>query len=166
MNGPHSIRFEITPSFIDEAFRLHQSTVIAGYRVLAVLIAAAGVVLAVAGMQPIGVGLAFAGVLLLLTTWARPLDRWLYSRGNRGLVGTTCQYDFDDQGIQYATALGTGLLPWSSLTEIRANERVIVFRRDRYMAASAPTSAFASRAECTDFLVSARARLTEGQGTT
>lgn len=162
MNGPHTIRFEVTPSLIEEAFRLHQSTLIAGYRVLAVLVAAAGLVLAIAGRQSIGVGLAFARVLLLAATWARPLDRWLYSRDSRGLVGTTCQYDFDHQGVHYVTALGTGLLPWSSLTEIRANERVIVFRRDRYMAASAPTSAFASPVEWRDVLVFARARVTKG----
>ena len=159
MTEHYDVRFEITPGSIEAAFRLHQATLILRYRIVAAVLAIVGVGLVLVGQHTFGVALCVFGVLMLGATWARFVDRWIYGRGARGLVGEMCEYDADEEGIHYSHALGMGLLPWSSLTEVRANDQAIVLRRDRYMAASLPTSAFESPAECSSFLAFARSRV-------
>ena len=142
-----------------DAARLHQTTFMAGYRMIMVVVVLAGVVLAIALDSSFGLTVAIFGALMLATTWMQFLDRLLYRNRGRGLVGSTIQYVVDDRGIHYESQFGSGVLLWSALTHVRANDKSIAFGRDRVMAAYVPTSAFASIAQRDSFLAFARARV-------
>ncbi len=155
----YTVTYEITPTAVSDAIRLHQTTLLARYRGVMVLIAVAGIALAVAVDPTLGFTLTLFGILLLAMTWMSFIDRWLNRNRGRGVIGGTCKIELDDQGIHYEHPLGSGVVAWSALTHIRANDKSIVFGRDRVMAAYIPTSAFASPAERDSFLAFARARV-------
>jgi len=151
---PDSFRLEykIAASSAVDAGRLQRSTPFNRYRLVDTLIAATGVAVAAFVDPSTGLAIAAFGLVLLgLTRWQYP-DRWLYARRARSLIGGTIVYVVDDAGIHYETPLGSGLVQWSALTAVRANDKTIVFSRDRVIAAYVPASAFLSRAERDGFL--------------
>ncbi len=159
MTESFSFRYEITPSAVTDAARLHQSTFLARYRLVMVLIAAVGIVLATVVDLSTGMTVFLFGLAMLAATWMQFLDRWLFRNRARGVVGGTSEYVVDDEGIHYTNPLGSGVFAWSALTDVRANDKTIAFGRDRVLVAYVPTTAFASPAERDSFLGFARARV-------
>lgn len=153
------ITYRITPSAMVDAGRLYQSSLLARYRALMIVVIVVGMALGLAVNWTTGLPVAAVGVVLLGMTWMQFLDRWLLRSRGRGLVGGTTEFVVDEQGIHYTNPLSTGTLAWSALTQVRANERSIVFGRDRVIAAYIPTSAFASPSERGSFLAFVRARV-------
>ena len=159
MTDSFTVRFQVTPSAVIDAVRLHQKTLMARLRAVLVIFVAAGGVIAMVVDLTLGLSIAFFGILLLALSWFQFLDRWLIGNRGRGIIGETCEYIADDQGLRYEHPLGSGVINWSALTDVRTNDKSIVFRRDRVMAAYLPTSAFATPAERDSFLAFARAHV-------
>lgn len=153
------LKYQLTPSAYQDAIRLHQATALARLRVMMILGVVIGLVLVFTVDRTVGLVVTLVNILLLASTWIQFVDRWLIARTARGVFGATCEFVVDDRGIHYEHPLGNGHLPWSALTLVRANDKSIVFRRDRVMAAYIPTIAFASQAERESFLVFARSRV-------
>lgn len=147
MSESYTVRYEITPAAMTEAVRLNQATFLARYRIVMVALAIAGVVIAFTVNSPLGLTIAILGVLLLAMTWMGFLDRWLYGNRGEGVVGGTCEFLIDDRGIHYQNPVGSGTLAWSALSSVRANDKTVVFGRDRVMVAYMPTTAFTSSVE-------------------
>lgn len=159
MTETYSVTYEIAPTTMTEAIRLHQAMFLARYRLGMVAIAITGVVVALFVDVSLGLTMAIFGLVLLAMTWMQFADRWLIGNRARGVVGGTCAYVVDDRGIHHQDPLGSGTLAWSALTKVSANDRTIVFSRERVMAAYLPTTAFASPAERESLLTFARARV-------
>jgi hypothetical protein len=158
----YTVKYEITPAALLDAVRLHQTTFLARARAALAVIVLAGLAITVVGDPKLGLSVAIFGLLMLGLTWVQFLDRWLIGNRGRGMIGETSEYVIDDGGIHYTHTLGSGDLPWSALTTIRANERSIVFGRDRVLAAYIPTSSFSSSAERDAFIAFARAHVSAG----
>lgn len=159
MTETYAVQWEITPGVISDAARLHQATFLARYRALMAGLAIVGLVLSVTVDWALGFTLALTAIILLAMTWAEFLDHWLYRIRGRGVLGGTSRVELGDDGIHYVHPLGSGVMAWSPLTDVRANGQSIVFSRDRVMAAYVPTSAFASPAERDAFLAFARSHV-------
>jgi hypothetical protein len=158
----YTVKYEITPAAILDAVRLHQASFLARARALLAAIAVVGAVIALVGDPRIGLSVAIFGILMLGLTWVQVLDRWLVANRGRGVIGGTCEYVVDDRGLHYQHPLGSGDLPWSALTQIRADDKSIVFGRDRVLAAYIPMIAFSSPAERDAVLAFARERVGGG----
>jgi YcxB-like protein len=161
MSESRTVQFEITPDAMAEAARLHQSGMLAKYRAAMVVAGLAGVVTAIAGYTDFGTWLAFVAVALLAMTWMGFVDRWLNRAVGRGIVGGTTTLIAAEEGLRYDRPIGSGVIPWSALTAVRAGRNSIVFQRDRVMASYVPTSAFGSDAEREAFVAYARARIAD-----
>ena len=159
MTERYTVTYEITPTAILDAVRLHQATLLGRARALLGVIVLAGLLITVVGDLKVGLSVAIFGVLMLGLTWVQFFDRLLIANRGRGVIGENSEFVIDDEGIHYRHTLGLGDLPWSALTNVRADERSIVFGRDRVLAAYIPTSAFSSPAERDNFLVFAQAHV-------
>ena len=155
----HTVSYVLTPSAMTDATRLHQSQFLARYRAVMVLVAVVGVVLAIVFDQSIGVTVAIFGLLLLAMTWMQFVDRRLARSRGRGFVGGEVEYVLDDAGIHYHVPVASGVIPWSALTKVRANDRSIVFSRERALVAWVPVTAFRSATERDAFLAFAQAHV-------
>ena len=109
----------------------------------------------------VGIWAAVTGVVLLAMTWMPFLDRWVNERRGRGVIGRGCSLVADDQGLHYEHPLGSGVIAWPALTHVTANDKSMVFGRDRVLAAYVPVTAFASTSDRDEFLAFARAHVTE-----
>lgn len=87
------------------------------------------------------------GVLFVVLAGTEYLDRWRVQRGARSLIGSQASFTFDERGIDAHTVTGSGRVPWSALTELKRDARVIVIKRDRIPVVWIPTRAFASTDE-------------------
>jgi Bacterial PH domain len=94
--------------------------------------------------------------LMLITTRFALLDRLFGRRRARSVLGQPIQLDIGDDGIRSQAPQGTTHIPWSSLTEVRSNERTVIFVRDRLLLAYAPAVSFASVAEQAEVVVFSR----------
>lgn len=163
---PESFRLEYTiePSTLIDATRLQQSEFLARYRVITAAVGLGGVLVAVLYDPVNGLAIVAGAVALLVLTWTHAADRWLARYRGRSIIGSQTVYVVDDVGIHYEHPLGSGLLPWSALTTVRANDQTVVLSRDRVLAAYVPTSSFASAAEREAFIAFARAHIDAGPG--
>jgi hypothetical protein len=152
----YTVRYQLTPAVMTDAFRLHQRTFLARYRVVMVCVLGVGIVLAAGGDRSTGTTFILFALAMLAMTWMPFLDRLLFRYRGRGFVGGAVEYAVDDAGIHYRTPLATGTIAWSALTQVFSNDRMVVFGRERALAAYVPTAAFASTAERESFLAFVR----------
>jgi hypothetical protein len=159
MSDRFVIEYTITPDAMLDASRLYRATYLRIVLAIAAVLALVGVALTIAGAFGIGVWLAIFGVLTLLLARLPFVDRWILRMSARGLIGERMTYNVDEDGIHYDGPTSTGLMPWSSFTSVRADDKSIAFARDRVVPAYVPSSAFASPAERTAFLAFARSHI-------
>jgi hypothetical protein len=157
-----AVEYVITPAAVTDAIRLHQRRLLGRYRMAMLGVSIVGIAIAVASDVSFGISVAVFGFVLLAMTWMGFVDRWLAQARARRLIGGTCRYVLDEVGIHYEHPLGSGTLAWSAITTMSANDKSIVFARDRVMAAYIPTNAFASTADRDALLAFARQRLAAG----
>ena len=153
------IEYTITPDSMLDASRLYRATFLRIVTGIVAVLAIVGVVLIVTGQPVIGVWLVIFGGLGLVSVRFPFLDRWILRRNLRGLIGEKMTYEVDEVGIHYVAPTSTGLMPWSSFTSVRADDKSIAFARDRVVPAYVPTSAFASLQERAAFLAFAQAHV-------
>jgi ABC-type multidrug transport system fused ATPase/permease subunit len=114
-----------------------------------------GIALAMAGYT-IGSLIAIIGVLFLLFSQVEPIQRWLVMRRYGSLLGRPVTVEIDENGLRFTNDLLASQVPWSTLTAVRANERTVVFLRERAMLGYIPASAFSSDEERLEFVRYAR----------
>jgi hypothetical protein len=101
---------------------------------------------------------AFCAIMLLLTQFP-VINRLLGRRRLRSLLGRTMELALRDDGIAWVGPLSSGHIPWSSVTEVRANSRTVLFMGDRLVLVYAPAASFASVDEQSAVIEYARRRI-------
>jgi hypothetical protein len=107
----------------------------------------------------VGLFILFFSALMLLTTRLDVLDRLFGRRRARSVLDQPIKLDVGDDGILWQGPQGTSHIPWSSLTEVRSNERTVIFVGDRLLLAYAPAASFASAAEQAEVVAYSRDRI-------
>jgi Bacterial PH domain len=107
----------------------------------------------------VGLFILIFSALMLITTRLAMLDRLVGRRRARSVLGEPIQLQIGDDGIDWQGPQGTSHVPWSSLTEVRSNERTVIFIRDRLLLAYAPVTSFATAAEEAEVVAYSRARI-------
>ena len=144
------ITFNITPDTLADAGRLYQPW---PYRVTAALgiaflliglLMVAGVLYAAdrtANYPGPAIFFVLLGILFLTPLiWRAPI-RWLNAWYARGVIGKPMTLLLQEDGIAAETPITTAFIPWSSITGIRWNERVVIGLSDRLLVWYAPTAA-------------------------
>ena len=120
--------------------------------VLAVLVAATGNV-------AIGAVVFAIAALSLLTARIHPIQRALIALRHRSLLGQATDVTMDDEGYRLENPLGSSYVPWSTVTDVRANDQTVAFFRDRALVGYVPAIAFASPDEQARVVDFARSRI-------
>jgi hypothetical protein len=101
---------------------------------------------------------AFSGLFLIVTRLDL-LDRLIGRRRARSVLDQPIQLSLGEQGILWEGPLATSNIPWTSLTEVRSNERTVLFVRDRLLVAYAPAASFATAEEQAEVVAFSRERI-------
>ena len=124
-----------------------------------------GLLIAILG-QPFGLLLAGVAAVALATTRVHPVQRWLIAKRFRSLLGRTTTVTVGVEGVRFESELGSGFMPWSSVTAVRSNTETVAFIRDRVLLGYIPASAFESAAVKAEVVAYANERKGSAQRTT
>ena len=113
----------------------------------------------VASGQSLGFVLVVLALVALASTRWHPLQRWIVSWRFRSFLGKPTVVTIDDEGVRFANEVGTSVVPWAAVTDIRSNDITTIFVRDRAMLGYIPADAFPSEQTRSDFIEFARGRL-------
>jgi hypothetical protein len=165
------ISFTITSTTALDAARLFSARFFARYVAVLLVVLVAGLAIAALGNPEVGVWLSLLSLFLLATARLPPLERWMLGFQMRSVIGGESELFISEEGLHYRNPIVSGDIAWSALTEVRENEKTVVFMRDRLLAAYAPSSAFATPAQREEAVAFARskiatARSSVGEGTT
>jgi hypothetical protein len=160
---PWVVHFTITPTTALDATRLFTARFFARYLVVLAVVLALGLTIVVLGNPDIGLWLTLVAVFLFATARLPPLERWMIRLQMRSLIGGDSELVIGEDALRYRNPIGDGTIEWSALTEVRENDRTVVFMRDRLLASYAPASAFASPAERQAAVAFARSKIAESR---
>lgn len=140
------IRYEQTFDTGLEAGRFFQASLVRR------IYLASGAGLLVGGLlmsQNLSVGLTVLlfSAFMILTTRFAVVDRLFGRRQFKSVIGRPVVLTLDDNGILLDGPQATSHIPWSSITEVRANPRTVLFVRDKMLLAYAPAASFATPSE-------------------
>jgi hypothetical protein len=96
------------------------------------------------GYQILGVIVLVIALLSLLGRHSHPFQRAVISMRARSVLGRETRVTLDETGAHFESGLGTAFVPWSSVTDVRANHRTVALFRDRLLLGYVPASAFSS----------------------
>ena len=124
----------------------------------------------VAGIALMALGQPVLGAVLVLAATAflalgPQLQKWLLARQARSMLGRRTTVTVDDELVRMEGDLGSVEVPWTSLTDVLADERTVILVRDRMLAGYIPSSAFRSRDEQAAFVRFAGDRVAETRKT-
>jgi hypothetical protein len=101
-----------------------------------------------------------ASVLLVVgAVLLAPLTRWFVRRQYRSLEGQPSSATIDEWGLHYESPLGRQDVPWTGLTDVFEEGRVILFQYDTLPVAYLPRSAFVTVNQEEDALAFVRERI-------
>jgi hypothetical protein len=100
----------------------------------------------------------FCAAMLLVGRFAL-LDRLFGRRRVRSLNGRTTELALGDDGIAWDGPVASGHIPWTSITEVRANARTVLFVGDRLLLAYAPADSFTSAGEQAEVIAYSQRRI-------
>jgi hypothetical protein len=106
-----------------------------------------------------GIAVALFCALMLVMARFAVMDRVAVRRQIRSVLGQPIELRIGEEGIGWHGPTGTAVIPWNSLTEVRASERTVLFIRDRLLVAYAPADGFASPDEQAQVVAYARSRV-------
>jgi hypothetical protein len=112
----------------------------------------------------VGLFIVFFNAFMLISTRLDVLDRLFGRRRFRSVLDQPIELDIGDDGILWRGPQGTFDIPWSSLTDVRSNEKTVIFVRDRIISAYAPAASFASDAERAEVIAYSRDQIAAAQG--
>ena len=95
----------------------------------------------------LGLTVLLFSAFMLVTTRFAVMDRLFGRRQFKSVIGRTIVLTLGDDGILWEGPQATSHIPWSSITEVRANPRTVLFVRDKMLLAYAPTASFATPSE-------------------
>ena len=156
---PWVVRFTITPTAAIDAARLFSARFLSRYVAVLIVVLVVGLAIAAFGNPRVGVSLSLVSLFLLATARLPPLERWMIGLQMRSLIGGESELVIGEDGLQYRNPMASGDIGWSALTEIRENEKTVVFMRDRLLASYTPSSAFASPAQRAEAVAFARTKI-------
>lgn len=145
---PFEIEFTITIDDFVAYLRLLQHTLnVVGVMLGLAVLVVGGLIALLAQDLFTGLWTLLIGLLFVVLAGTEFLDRFRVQRNARSLIGTVAKLKFDEEGITADTASGSGNVPWSAVTQLKQNDRVIVIRRDRIPVAWIPKRAFETTEE-------------------
>jgi hypothetical protein len=153
------VRFVITPDTAIDASRLLQARVRRAYDLAATGGIVLGLGVALLADAWFGTLLVLWGIVVLVMSREKVLARRFVARRGGRAMGGTLELLLGQDGITYRSPGSSGELPWSVLTDVRADDRSVVFVSGRAMSAYAPTAAFETREQCAAAIEFARARI-------
>lgn len=158
MGAPYTIWFDVTVRDALDATRLYNAGTIRRLRLFLAAMIAIGVVAAVVNLSW---GLAIVGgaVAVLVLTETNVLDRRRIAQRARGILGQRTTFTLSTTGLEATSPLWTGTIPWGALTEIRENDRTVIFVSDGILSAYVPSPAFGSAAARAEILAFAREQI-------
>lgn len=147
----YSVKFTVRVDDVVAYLRFQQTRLNRIGTALGLVALALGAVFAIFAADLVSaLGFGLIGLVFLFSGSTEVVDRWRVRRGARSIVGSTPSYVFDDTGIRSNTFEGSGRIPWTEITDMRQNERVLVVKRDRLAVVWIPKRAFASAAEAAE----------------
>jgi hypothetical protein len=163
--GRYEINYPVSPDDMVEAARFaggassRRTKVTSVAAVLLVGLAGAAFVDPAAGVFAVVIGLLF-----VVAEVPRAYMRWSARRIMRSVTDGISHVVIDRDGIHFEDPHLSGEISWSKLTEVRENNRTIVFMRDRVLAGYIPVSAFASPDQLAEIVAFARERIDLARG--
>lgn len=158
------VRYQINAKASVDAMRLAQARLLRWHTVgdtFAIVVGAIGF----ATGYDWALGIALAGVVLLIESRTSFLQRWIVARRARSVIGQVGEMTIGEEGIDFRMPHASGRIPWSALTGVLADGRSVVFTRDRIISGYIPASAFSSRAEQDEVVAFSRARIAAARPT-
>jgi hypothetical protein len=140
------IRYTLTFGAALEAGRFFQARLYRRYLLAAGAGLLIGAVISVA-YPALGLGIVGACAALVLMAKFAVMDRVFGRRQLRGQIGSIVELSLSDDGIAWAGPLGSGRTPWTSVTEVRTNGRMVLFVAGRVLLGYAPAGSFTSETE-------------------
>lgn len=156
---PYLVAYTVTIDGLVDAVRLAQSGTRNRILLLAAAAAIIGLVLLVLSPSGSGLLLVLFGTVMTLLLVSRAPERWFVARRAGSVVGTPVRLVIGVDGIEAATPSATGRLAWSGLTEVRADDRAVVFLGGRLLASWAPADALGSPVHREEIVAFAQARI-------
>ena len=154
----HVIRYVVSFNASLEAGRFFQARLCRWYQVALAVGLVAGI--AVTPSAPVlGLPIALTCATLFLMARFSVMDRLFGRRQLRSLIGGSTELDLGEEGLDYTGPLSSGHIPWTSITEVRANRRTVLFVGDRLLLAYAPAASFATPAEMAEVIAYARRQI-------
>jgi hypothetical protein len=117
----------------------------------------------ITGAMAAGVLAVIAGAVGVVVFGSGVLDRRMAAHETRSFLGMPVTMEIGDEGVETTSATGSSSLPWTALTHVVADERVIVLMRDRVSMAWLPASVFASPVDRHAALAFMRGRIEAGR---
>jgi hypothetical protein len=160
----YRVNYVISADAFIDASRLAQAPMRARILLLCAVVAVAGLVVLV--LVPGGPGLALVlfAVILTALTVARAPERWVVGRRAGDVIGGSVSMVIGADGISVATSMAEARIAWSALSEIREDEKTVVFLRGRLLASYAPAAAFGSPERRAEIVAFARRRMAVSRG--
>jgi hypothetical protein len=160
---PFHVRYTVTVDGLVDAARLAQSGTRNRILLLAAAAAVIGLVFLVLAPTGSGLLLVLFGIVMTLLLIVRAPERWFVSRRAGAVIGTPVRFVVDADGIEATTPGASGRLGWSALTDVRADERAVVFLSGRLLASWAPADALGAPERREAIIAFARARIAEAR---
>jgi hypothetical protein len=152
------VSFVITSDVGSDAAQLAYRSLFRNVRLIALAGLIVGAVFIFLGSPEFAV-VVFAASVATLIVGSGPVQRWMAGREIRSVIGSSVAMTIDEEGIHARSAIGTGEVPWISMTEVREGPRTVMFMRDRVPVGYIPESAFESPSQRSDIIQFARARM-------
>jgi len=144
----HSISFTISVDDVVAYLRLLQRRLNTIGVILGIVIMGIGSVLAViTNDASTGVWTFAIGALFVVLAGTEFLDRWRVKRSARSLIQSKASFSFTDAGIDADTVSGSGHVPWSNVTALKRDQRVMIVMGGRVPVCWIPARAFATAAD-------------------
>jgi hypothetical protein len=147
-SASHSISFTISVDDVVAYLRLLQRRLNTIGVILGLVVMGIGSVLAIITNDAVtGVWTFAIGALFVALAGTEFLDRWRVKRSAKSLISSKASFVFRDNGIDADTVSGSGHVPWSNVTELKRDQRVMIVMGGRVPVCWIPARAFATAAD-------------------